>query len=648
VTRMMSYMDSNLFSDILLNGLWQVGCLTLVSAVVLVISRRLQLALRKLALGLLLIAWLLLPIWSWVAVPFDLSLGTIQIANVQSPTEPRIPVENSEVLASQPLVHAGAFSNTSSDPDPISNSQWRDSALLAGGLVWGMGIIVGLIKLLSDQLALSRVMRNLQPVKNPGVLQLWEETVGREVRRNRPQLFATAEIETPFSTGWLRPKVILPEKAIEQWTREELFAAMVHELAHWRQSDLISCRLQRVAQIVHWWNPVVRTLNRELAHVQEVVCDTIAVHASANQRIYASLLIKIAETLRGPSTVPGGALGMARNTSSLEQRIQTITSKGTNMKSIEMKRRNMVLACSTACCLALPVFGVQLAQAEEKREPEAQREMVRVDAHVEDSTSDNVAEIIIKRDGKVRKIRVPLNDEIENARIKDLMEEMKSEPVVDDVEWIEKRKPRSAFSTDDNVFIEESEVIFENPEDIGGVFIDEDGNRTVLRGGEDVDVFIRKKSSEDPFADDVFELEPGTARVVFETDDGEQVIELQRENDHHVDVHADVDFDDDVALFVPEKVEMELHRELSRAQDQIRRSERQAEASMKAQLEALKKSQAMQQQRLQEVMRKQQMQMQNMMKQMQEQMEKLDRENRRIQKQMEKSSDPFSDAAVSR
>jgi beta-lactamase regulating signal transducer with metallopeptidase domain len=403
----------------------------------------------------MLLAWLVLPIWIFVAVPMDLSFGRIEVSQFQKLMNQR-PTgdENPELLAIEPGLVSEAPVTSSPTALGATGSVTLIGMLQAVGLVWLAGIGVGLIKLLVDQLALCRVLRNLQSVDDPRALQLWERATSGVPSSVRPSLHITTEIDTPFSTGWVRPKVVFPHNVLTAWSDEELIGAMSHELAHWRQRDLLSCRLQRLVQIVHWWNPIVRTLNRSFCHVQEVVCDTIAVHASSSQRTYASLLIKIAENLRGPSNIPGAAVGMARNISSLEQRIRTITSKETTMKSIEMKRRNIVFACTTACCLALPILGVQLTQANEHGDRDKEINEFHFKTKPKDKSTDDtdavIAEIVIKRNGEVRRIRVPSEADFDDPRISDFISEMKERDHDDEVKWVEKHETieDSIFSGD--------------------------------------------------------------------------------------------------------------------------------------------------------------------------------------------------------
>ena len=66
-------------------------------------------------------------------------------------------------------------------------------------------------------------------------------------------------------------------------------------MAHIARRDLWIGMLQQVAQNIHWWNPLVRLANRQLADLREQICDEIAIRELAEPAAYAATLITLAE-----------------------------------------------------------------------------------------------------------------------------------------------------------------------------------------------------------------------------------------------------------------------------------------------------------------------------------------------------------------
>lgn len=595
-----------LMTDLVLNCLWQAGCLTLVTLIVISLTRRTQLAMRKLALGFLLLGWLVLPIWNFIAVPTNLSFQQLSIRSTETPAIPDAAptLARSEILALEPDVLDGMLPTTEPLEQPAAQTSFPVSALYAVGIVWLVGIVVGLVKLSIDQFALSRVLRRLKPVNDERVSALWDDATASDQVNRVPHLLTTNEIETPFSTGWFRPRIVLPGSSIESWTDKEIVAAMTHELAHWRQRDLISCQLQRLAQIVYWWNPVIPLLNRKLNHVQEVICDTIAVHSVSSQRDYARLLIKIAENLRGPAHVPSGAVGMARNISSLEQRIQTITSRKTNMKSIEMKRWSVILACSTACCLALPILGVQVTHADNVTAGIRETDVDHTEERDVTTTlkrkpgSKGVAEIKIQENGVTRTIRVPLSEDVRNASIQDLIRKMDAEEPAGELHFVPREDLDLHVDIDEHVeHLAPPEVPGPPPSPIGR-----------FQSDDDVRVQFKRKSTGEHMDEDRVDI--------FR--DGRQLNWTAKASSGTR------------LAFVPEEMEIEIRKDIEKARNDIDRARKGAEEVVR--------EERVQRREMQQLLRSQQQEMQEMIREMARQVEELRRENAEIREDLTRSN----------
>ncbi|MGH9414940.1 MAG: carboxypeptidase regulatory-like domain-containing protein [Terriglobales bacterium] len=118
----------------------------------------------------------------------------------------------------------------------------------------------------------------------------------------------------PFTLGWLRPRIVLPEAllASEAWTA----SALAHELAHVRRRDYLWAWLSELALLPLAWHPAARWLAGQAALEREAACDAAA---RAVDAAYPSHLLDIATALQD-AACPLAGLRLARR-DGLEQRI---------------------------------------------------------------------------------------------------------------------------------------------------------------------------------------------------------------------------------------------------------------------------------------------------------------------------------------
>ncbi len=78
------------------------------------------------------------------------------------------------------------------------------------------------------------------------------------------------EAESPMIIGFLKPIVVLTK---EQYSSEELFFILKHELVHLKRGDVYFKLLFVIANAVHWFNPLIWIMHREAIIDMELSCD---------------------------------------------------------------------------------------------------------------------------------------------------------------------------------------------------------------------------------------------------------------------------------------------------------------------------------------------------------------------------------------
>lgn len=89
-------------------------------------------------------------------------------------------------------------------------------------------------------------------------------------------------ISSPMLIGFIRPAILLPESAIPA---DELALIIRHELVHYKRKDVWYKALVLLAAALHWFNPFIHLVAREIAVQCEISCDDEVVkHSDANGR----------------------------------------------------------------------------------------------------------------------------------------------------------------------------------------------------------------------------------------------------------------------------------------------------------------------------------------------------------------------------
>lgn len=87
---------------------------------------------------------------------------------------------------------------------------------------------------------------------------------------NQIKLLYCSCITTPMMIGFINPIILLPSKNIPA---DELSFILKHELIHFKRKDLWYKGLVFLATAIHWFNPIVYLMAKEIAAECEISCD---------------------------------------------------------------------------------------------------------------------------------------------------------------------------------------------------------------------------------------------------------------------------------------------------------------------------------------------------------------------------------------
>jgi len=211
---------------------------------------------------------------------------------------------------------------------PAALAQWAAATegWIAPWLVWTLtaGAALFLCRTISGALTVRGIVRRSRAVRGRAWEMLLNECRHTVGLRRRVRLLLAGPGFVPSATGLLRRTVLLPDEAM-QWTREQRRLVLLHELGHFRRGDLWTHALGQIACAVHWFNPFVWMLQRQLALEREFACDALVVSRGAAPTDYATLLWRMGVAASGPRFAAAAFLAMAApGRSKLEQRVRRI------------------------------------------------------------------------------------------------------------------------------------------------------------------------------------------------------------------------------------------------------------------------------------------------------------------------------------
>ncbi|MCL2152890.1 MAG: DUF4362 domain-containing protein [Oscillospiraceae bacterium] len=194
--------------------------------------------------------------------------------------------------------------------------------------------------------------------------------------RRVPRLYRNPLAITPMLIGVLHPMIILPDR---DYTDEQLHSVLRHELTHHKRKDVFIKWLSVLACAVHWFNPIIWLVRREIDHACELACDEAVILGLDNtgKQIYGDTLLYVAADAKMPHAVLSTT--MCEEKKALKERLGAIMkSKKHTRSAVILSAALIVAATLTACAL-----GAGRASNQDSRE------LIEFEAIYSDVTEDS-------------------------------------------------------------------------------------------------------------------------------------------------------------------------------------------------------------------------------------------------------------------
>lgn len=113
--------------------------------------------------------------------------------------------------------------------------------------------------------------------------------------KTKVELHHNTLLTSPIMIGFFHPDIILPAEKLKT---NELSYIFIHELLHYKQRDMLYKWLIQIAVCIHWFNPFVYLLEKEVNRACELSCDeaVISMLDGNARREYGDMLISFIKT----------------------------------------------------------------------------------------------------------------------------------------------------------------------------------------------------------------------------------------------------------------------------------------------------------------------------------------------------------------
>lgn len=244
----------------------------------------------------------------------------------------------------------GSASTLADYGDSLDLQVWIREAGLWLTIVWLLGFAAAGCRWLTAYCRFrARLYRTNLPVEGR-TLEIFK-SVKREMGiKGGVLLQSNDSVHTPMLVGMPQAVLILPEIALDE---RELRLIFRHELIHYKRHDLFIKALALLANAIHWFNPAVYALRKDLDRYMEISCDERVVGGmpESERRFYGETILNLLKQTANQRA--GIFTGFNDNTAWMKSRLVHI------LKATKKNRRSAVLSAISA--VTVTVSGVVIA-----------------------------------------------------------------------------------------------------------------------------------------------------------------------------------------------------------------------------------------------------------------------------------------------
>ncbi|MBK1790939.1 M56 family metallopeptidase [Persicirhabdus sediminis] len=187
---------------------------------------------------------------------------------------------------------------------------------------WLAGCVIFAVMLLVNITHLQLVIRSGRRVESDELIDALNQAGQLAVMSRLPRVVLSYQVGSPAVTGLFRPTILFPRQLLGELERADLEMILLHELGHVKRRDLWFNALMLVAQVLHWFNPLVWLACKRIRIEAEAACDSwVLSKIGENHRdSYGHALLNLLENMHQSPTMVG-AVSVLESSADLKNRL---------------------------------------------------------------------------------------------------------------------------------------------------------------------------------------------------------------------------------------------------------------------------------------------------------------------------------------
>src|SRR5659263_15296 len=204
--------------------------------------------------------------------------------------------------------------------------------------LWLLGIIIALTVNLTGY---ARFSKYLKQANKPATDEENRILAALLNGQNHVRLVHNRFSTTPMLIGILRPYIIIPDI---NFNEKQLKNILLHEIAHLKHFDIGVKWLTMIAASIHWFNPLMYFIKKEINHACELACDEAVIKDLnlTEKQAYCDTLISIASEHKYPIGVLQATMSEEKET--LKERLVAIMQHNKKSKIIILMSLVLLIA----------------------------------------------------------------------------------------------------------------------------------------------------------------------------------------------------------------------------------------------------------------------------------------------------------------
>lgn len=263
--------------------------------------------------------------------------------NVQVETKSfKLPVENGSNSTKSPNSENRLSKKENHDMDHDHSRYFNDLLNKYALIIWFVGVAVAMGFNLIGYFHFIKYLK----IKNIPALDV-EKNILIDLMggKDNIKLFRNQFVPTPMLIGIINPHIIIPDN---KYNEKQIKNILLHEVAHYKRFDIIIKWITMIITSIHWFNPLIYIIRKEINHSCELACDEFVIKKlkPSERQEYGDTLITVVAEAKYPVGVLQAT--MSENKSGLKSRLVAIMGY--------KKKSKVIIALSIVLVIGL-IFG---------------------------------------------------------------------------------------------------------------------------------------------------------------------------------------------------------------------------------------------------------------------------------------------------